>query len=284
MPDDDQIDDDQIDESGEADDPSLDGSEEVDPAFYANGGVIFSDDELGVFGDLHGKRVLHLTIGCTEEGPSFVNLGATVTEVGDEGETQALATAAGLTIEFVEDEPAALSAQFCDTRKFDMVYCSWGVMDWIGDFEAWAEGVAAVLPPGGRLVLYDEHPFSYVFGVTEDGQPVAVNSYFGEFGDDAGGEDEDEATDDGEAPPPHEDLITSLLHDDDDNEVADDSGWTLGDLIGALGTKGFGVIDLQEFETSDRYETALDVIAAEMDEEELGLVPSALLLVAVRLP
>ncbi len=286
-------------EDDELEDESLGLDEEVDPAFYANGGIIFSEDELGALGDLKGKRVLHLTFGCTEEGPSLVNMGAIVTEVGDDGSTAALAEAAGLAIEFVEETPARLSAEFCDTRTFDLVYSSWGAMDWIASFDSWAEGVAALLSPGGKLVIYDEHPFSYVFEAGEHGELVAATSYFGGLGDDSGGElDEDDGA---TGTPVESDVPEAIEVPTEDNVETDEVGWTLGDLIGALGTNGFGVVDLQEFETSERYETALDrlLVAGDededgevdedemeggVDEEELAKVPAALLLVAVKLP
>ncbi len=285
----------------EFDDDSFDDGDEVDPAFYANGGIIFSEDELGALGDLKGKRVLHLTFGCTEEGLSLVNMGAIVTEAGDDGGSAALAEAAGLTIEFVEETPARLSAEFCDTRTFDLVYSSWGAMDWIASFESWAEGVAALLPPGGKLVIYDEHPFSYVFEAGENGELVAATSYFGGLGDDSGGESDEEGDEEDETPGVA-DVPEELDVPTEDNVETDEVGWTLGDLIGALGSNGLGVVDLQEFETSERYETALDRLAVEadetfiedgdedeeglgpaVDEAELAKVPAALLLVAVKL-
>ena len=257
---------------------SLDEEEEVDPAFYANGGVIFSDDERGALGDVTGKRVLHLTFGCSEEGPSLVNMGATVTEAGDDGTTRALAEAAGLSIEFVDEAPAALSAAFCDTRRFDVVYSSYGAMDWIADFDSWAEGVSTLLEPGGKLVVYDEHPFAYVFDADDGGRLIAATSYFGGLGDDVGGEfdlPEEE---------PEDQSAAAAEEEATGNTDADEAGWTLGDLIGALGQNGLAVIDLQEFETSDRYETPLDRLADEVDQAELAKVPSALLLVAIKLP
>ena len=284
MPDDElKIVDDETDEPVEED--------EVDPAFYANGGNIFSDDELGALGDVTGKRVLHLTFGCSEESPSLVNMGAIVTEIGDDGTTAALAEAANLKIEFVEDEPAALSMAF-RKRRFDVVYSSFGSIDWIADLDQWAEGVSDVLEIGGKLVIYDEHPFSFVFGANETGELVAQTNYFGGFGDDAGGEfdDEDEAAsddDDDEPDEVEEEPAHGLrvLGDDDEDEQEEDnneSGWTLGDLVGALGTHGLAILDLQEFETSDRYETPIDRLAGEVDEGDLLKVPSALLILAVK--
>ena len=271
----------------ENDDDSLEeGEEEVDPAFYANGGIIFSDDERGALGDVTGKKVLHLTFGCSEESLSLVNMGAEVTEIGDDGTSAALAAAAGLKVEFVDDEPAALSMEF-RRRKFDMVYSSFGAIDWIADLEQWAEGIADVLPAGGKLVIYDEHPFAYVFGATEAGELVARTNYFGGFGDDAGGEFDEEVDEDGKPVVVDQEHRGLPLTDDDlaglkDSDEAE-SGWTLGDLVGALGQHGLAIIDLQEFETSDRYETALDRLAGEVDEGDLLKIPSALLIVAAKI-
>lgn len=260
---------------------SLDSAGQVDPEFYRKGGVIFTEDELGALGDLAGREVLHLTIGCSEEGPSLVNLGAKVTEVGDDGTTATLAEAAGLSIEFVDDHPAALSAEFCDTRRFDLVYCSYGFLDWVADFMAWAEGVAAVLRPGGRLVLYDEHPFSYIFRAADDGGLAVARSYFGEYGDDTGGEFDSEAEEILEDIQP-DDLDPENLVDTMDEDVSE-SGWTFGDLIGALGANGIAVLDLQEFQTSERYETPLDVLGDAVSDDEKAKVPGAFLLIGERL-
>lgn len=279
----------EVDVIPEEEDSLEEEADEVDPAFYANGGVIFSDDERGALGDLTGKRVLHLTFGCSEEGPSLVNMGAVVTEVGDDGTTAELAAAAGLKIEFVEDEPAGLSMDF-RKRRFDVVYSSFGSIDWVADLEQWAGGISDVLELGGRLVIYDEHPFSYVLGANDSGELVVTTNYFGGLGDDAGGEFDDDAESDDadleadeEIDPPHGGLH---LTDDDEDGLKDleeaDSGWTLGDLVGSLGQHGLAILDLQEFETSDRYETPIDRLAGEVDEGDLLKVPSALLIVAVR--
>jgi hypothetical protein len=249
------------------------GENEVDPEFYGHGGIVFNEDERTALGDVTGKRVLHLTYGCSEESLSLVNMGAQVTEAGDDGTTRALAEAAGLQVEFVDDTPSDLSAEFRAARRFDIVYSGYGAVDWVGgDLETWASGIHDVLVPGGRLVLYDEHPFSYTVGPSDGGGLEVVNSYFGSLTDDTG-EVDDDREDDGASQP-----------DDEDADAEDEPGWTLGDLIGTLGAAGLATVDLQEFTTSERYETPTDRLADEVDEELLNRVPSALLLVAVRLP
>ena len=41
---------------------------------------------------------------------------------------------------------------------FDVVYATVGVISWIADLDAWMRGVAALLKPGGRMVLLELHP------------------------------------------------------------------------------------------------------------------------------
>ncbi|MDO8308383.1 MAG: class I SAM-dependent methyltransferase [Actinomycetota bacterium] len=42
--------------------------------------------------------------------------------------------------------------------QFDLVYATVGVICWIADLESWMRGAAALLAPGGRLVLVELHP------------------------------------------------------------------------------------------------------------------------------
>lgn len=42
--------------------------------------------------------------------------------------------------------------------RFDIAYATVGVLSWIADLGAWMAGVAALLRPGGRLMLLELHP------------------------------------------------------------------------------------------------------------------------------
>lgn len=42
--------------------------------------------------------------------------------------------------------------------QFDVAYATVGVISWIADLEAWMRGAAALLKPGGRMVLLELHP------------------------------------------------------------------------------------------------------------------------------
>ena len=42
--------------------------------------------------------------------------------------------------------------------RFDMVYVTWGAINWLPDIAHWARVVASLLKPGGRLYLLEGHP------------------------------------------------------------------------------------------------------------------------------
>jgi SAM-dependent methyltransferase len=239
-------------------------ADEIDPAFYANGGISLSGAEQEVLGELHGRRVLMVGAGNGEDAASLANLGATLTVVDDEESIEAaraLVADAGLTAEFLIDEPGALSVDL-RSGDFDVVYSGFGAIDWMDNLGDWAGGVADCLRKGGRLIAYDEHPLSYVFAA-EDGRLRVAYPYFG-------------TSDPGDAESADD-------HSDGDADEADNGPtWTMGDIITALGANGLATISLLELRESDRFESTLDRLD-EVDYEEVSRTPGAFLLVAVKL-
>lgn len=149
--------------------------------------------ELELLGDVSGLRLVHLqchfgldTLGWARHGASVVGLdfSAPAVEVAS-----ALADELGLDGSFVcadvYDAVAALGGE-----RFDVVCTGFGALNWLPDLEAWSEVVAALLRPGGRLLLAEFHPFSWVFGADREGERFEViDDYFGEapLHDDASG-------------------------------------------------------------------------------------------------
>ncbi len=217
---------------------------EVDPSYYANGGSCLSPGELEGVGDVEGAKVLVAPPGNGEEAISLANLGADVTVLSDSEsakQARALIAAAGAGITFVEGDGG--DASTLAAGSFDVVYAPWGTLDWLEAFDEWADGVAHVLKPGGRLVLYDRHPVSTVAGVHK-GLFVVANSYFGEDGEET-------------------------------------SSWTLGDLIGALGQAGLATMMLEEAPDSSRFVTPLDRLST-LRWDVRWRLPAAMVLVAVK--
>ena len=170
---------------------------EIDPAFYAHGGVSLSGPEQAALGDLHGKSVLVLQAGNGEDILSLMNLGASVTVI-DEAEAleeaRTLATAATMEPQFIADDPGDISVA-PPKAGYDIVYSGFGGLSWIDDLGRWATGVASSLKRGGTLVVYDEHPFSRVFEPGDEGNLVVAHSYLADVDD-----DDDESS--GDEPPP----------------------------------------------------------------------------------
>lgn len=238
--------------------PLNDDSDELDPAFYANGGVSISPDEQAALGDLHGKRVLLLGVGNGEDALSLVNLGGEVTAVDELEsmvEAKALAQAARLPMRFAEGSYAEIPKSL-RTGGFDVAYAGFGGLGWVPDLGEWIAGIREALEKDGVLIIYDEHPIAFVVG-GNDGQLTIAASYFGDMDDD---DNDDEEEEDEPAPP----------------------SWMLGDILTAIGSNGFAIELLKEIHESDRFATVLDEIE-DVPDEYLACVPGVFLLKARRL-
>ena len=112
-------------------------------------------------GDVTGLDVVHLQCHIGTDTLGLARLGARVTGVdlspASLDEARSLAQRAGADIEYVRSDvyeaPLAL-----DGRRFDVVYTGIGAICWLPSIHRWAQTVAALLRPGGRLFIRDGHP------------------------------------------------------------------------------------------------------------------------------
>ena len=93
-------------------------------------------------------------------------------------EARRLASLAGADVDFVEaelyDAPRVLPK-----GAFDLVYTGIGALCWLPDIRAWAQVVAALLRPGGRLFLRECHPMLWTLADPRpDGLLVVERPYF----------------------------------------------------------------------------------------------------------
>jgi SAM-dependent methyltransferase len=104
---------------------------------------------------------VHLQCHIGTDTLSLHRLGARVTGVDLSGasidQARALAAEVGADITYVQSEvysaPAALGHQ-----TYDLVYTGIGAICWLPDIARWAQTVAELLRPGGRLFIRDMHP------------------------------------------------------------------------------------------------------------------------------
>lgn len=117
--------------------------------------------EASEIGDIGGKDIVHLQCHIGLDTLSLKHMGA-ASVTGLDFSARAIAAArdfaarAGTEARFVEasvyDAPEVLG------RTYDMVFVTWGAINWLDDIFRWARVVAALLRPGGRLYLLEGHP------------------------------------------------------------------------------------------------------------------------------
>jgi SAM-dependent methyltransferase len=133
------------------------------------------ESELGqLVGD--GTRLLHLQCHFGMDTLSWARRGATVTGVDFSSEAVELACRladevglagrAAFLQSNVYELPTRLSGQF------DVVFTSWGVLNWLGDLEAWAQVAAAYVRPGGVFYMAEFHPFAFL--LADDATPRSL--------------------------------------------------------------------------------------------------------------
>jgi SAM-dependent methyltransferase len=139
--------------------------------------------DLPRLGEIAGLDVVHLQCHLGTDTLSLARLGAAST-TGLDFSPPALAAARNLALEcgtsinYVESElydaVAVLGA-----AQFDLVYTGIGALCWLPDIRGWAQVVADLLRPGGRLFLREGHPVLWSLGdPREDGLLTITYPYF----------------------------------------------------------------------------------------------------------
>lgn len=135
--------------------------------------------DLPRLGDVAGLDVVHLQCHIGTDTVSLHRLGASVTGLDlspaslDEARRLAADTAAD--ISYVEaDVHDAVTAL---GTTYDLVYTGIGAIIWLPSVDRWAEVVAGLLKPGGRLFIREGHP---MLGTLEpvDGRAELTYPYF----------------------------------------------------------------------------------------------------------
>lgn len=139
--------------------------------------------DLPRLGSVEGLDVVHLQCHIGTDTLSLARLGAR-SVTGLDFSTPALAAAAelaaacGRAIDFVEAELYG-AVDALGPERFDLVYTGIGALCWLPDVRRWAEVVAALLRPGGRLFMREGHPVLWALDDERpDGLLVLAYPYF----------------------------------------------------------------------------------------------------------
>ena len=138
-------------------------------------------------GPVDGLRVLHLQCHFGRESLTLASRGAEVT--GLDFSPPAIAAARRLAAElglagrtrFVEADLYDAPDAIAEPGAFDLVFVTWGAINWLPDIRRWAEIVAHFLKPGGALYLVESHPAALVLddaAPRHDAMPGWLVPYF----------------------------------------------------------------------------------------------------------
>ena len=151
----------------------------ADPAHLSN--VVRFD--LARLGSIDGLDVVHLQCHIGTDTLSLARLGAR-SVTGLDFSAPALEVAAqlaadcGANIDYVESELYG-AVDALGLGRFDLVYTGVGALCWLPDIGRWAQVVAALLRPGGRLFIREGHPMLWTLADPRpDGLVVVEFPYF----------------------------------------------------------------------------------------------------------
>ena len=149
-----------------------------DPEFISD--VVRFD--LPLLGSVEGLRGVHLQCHIGTDTLSLSRLGATMTGVDFSGPAvelaRSLVASIGERVEFVESDLYD-AASVLPNHAFDLVFTGIGALCWLPDVRRWAEVVARLLAPGGRLFIREGHPMLWALAdARPDGLLVVDYPYF----------------------------------------------------------------------------------------------------------
>ncbi|AFC31493.1 SAM-dependent methyltransferase [Paenibacillus mucilaginosus 3016] len=186
-----------------------------------------------VLGDPGGCRVANLLGSNGKAAVSLSLLGAdvTVVDLSPDNARYALelAEAAGVRIRYVVADVMNLPEGEAP-RDCDLVIMELGILHWFADLKRFFQVAAAMLKPGGRLIVRDFHPVHRQLLRWKDGGMTADGDYF------------DESLRAGAVP------YAVFLTEAERAEVPEvyTRGWTMGDIVTAAAEVGLIIRSLKE--------------------------------------
>jgi SAM-dependent methyltransferase len=137
--------------------------------------------DLPRLGDLTGVRGVHLQCHIGTDTVSLARLGARMTGLDFSGaalaQARSVAQMAGVEVDFVESDVYS-AVDVLGTGRFDLVFTGVGALCWLPSVARWAQVVAALLRPGGRLFIREGHPMMWAIDEERAGVLAVEYPYF----------------------------------------------------------------------------------------------------------
>ncbi|KAF9899629.1 hypothetical protein BX616_002916 [Lobosporangium transversale] len=239
--------------------------------FFKNKGSTLYKEEKDILGNLVGLKVCHLQCNAGQDTLSLVTTLGAQNPVGIDISDTAIAFAtqlakdAGIEATFIR---ADIFDYFDVTNpdQFDMVFASYGVINWLKDLKKYAAGVNKILKPGGRYHLIEFHPTAYIFNpdlvheypYSSQGNPIheegGVNDYVALS-----------APEDGDELMPNLKYATGI-QDFQNKNPSIEFCWGLADVIGPLVANGLHLTEFKEYPYSNSFKMYKDMVEEKVEE------------------
>ena len=129
---------------------------------FKNGRNSLNPIELALLPDVKDKSLLHLQCHFGQDTLSWARLGACVTgvDLSPTAIEYANELKQNLNLEATFIESNVYDFDAINQQLFDIVYTSYGVLNWLPDLNRWAKVIANSLQAGGTLCLVEFHSFN----------------------------------------------------------------------------------------------------------------------------
>ncbi|KAF9128343.1 hypothetical protein BGW39_005152 [Mortierella sp. 14UC] len=237
--------------------------------FFRNKGSTLYPEEIGLLGNLAGKKVCHLQCNAGQDTLSLITrlgaenpTGVDISDVAVDFATK-LAKDSELQATFVRADVF----EYFDTTEadqFDVVFVSYGTVGWLNDIERWGRGIHRILKPGGRIVFVEFHPVCFIFDqdmvqtypYSSAGEPIHETTGVSDYVafSNTGGE-----------------VMPNLKFQTGVQEFRNphpsvEYGWGLGDTIGSLVEAGLHVSHLKEYPYSNFFRPYKAMVSEQCEE------------------
>jgi ubiquinone/menaquinone biosynthesis C-methylase UbiE len=143
---------------------------------FKKGKTSLNHIEIEELGDILGKKLLHLqchfgmdTLSLARQGAEVVGIDISDTSIQKATE---LSNELNIPAKFIRSNIYDIESILDD--KFDIVFTSYGAINWLNDLDKWAKIINRYLKPNGVFYMVEFHPFIYTLSDNSE----IVDSYF----------------------------------------------------------------------------------------------------------